>query len=174
MVNFDYCNPARIIFGQGAEKQLPALFNEYNVNSLLLINDGDRIKKLGVWDIIKTFCDESNIPFIECSNVVSNPKIDYVRELVEIGKKNKVDFVLAFGGGSVIDTAKAVALGIPYEADVWDFFTGDAIPTKAIPIGAISTLPASGSETSNCAIISNGLHKWGGVRTMSLSPNLLL
>lgn len=122
MVNFDYCNPARIIFGQGAEKQLPALFNEYNVNSLLLIKDGDRIKKLGVWDIIKTFCDESNIPFIECSNVVSNPKIDYVRELVEIGKKNKVDFVLAFGGGSVIDTAKAVALGIPYEADVWDFF----------------------------------------------------
>lgn len=161
MVNFEYCNPARIIFGQGAVEQLPSLLNEYNVHSLLLINDGDLIKKLGAWNIIKNFCAASNISFTECSKVVSNPKIEYVREIVEIGKKNNVDFVLAFGGGSVIDTAKAVALGISYDADVWDFFTGNAVPTNAIPVGAITTLPASGSETSNCSIISNGLHKWG-------------
>ena len=76
-------------------------------------------------------------------------------------KKENIDFILAVGGGSSIDTAKATALGIPYDGDAWDFFTGKAVPSKVLPVGVISTLPASGSETSNCAIISNGEWKLG-------------
>ncbi len=90
-----------------------------------------------------------------------NPSIDLVRELSALGKKENIDFILAVGGGSSIDTAKAAALGIPYDGDVWDFFGNNAVPSKVLPVGVISTLPASGSETSNCAILSNGEWKLG-------------
>lgn len=161
MVNFDYKNPARIIFGEGSEKQMSSLLKEYKVTSLMLVYSGDFIKDLGIWDAVKDACDELNIAFTECSKIVPNPKIELVRELIEEGKEKKVDFILAVGGGSSVDTAKAVAIGIPYEGDVWDFFDGTAMPECALPVGAITTLPASGSETSNCSIISNGLLKMG-------------
>lgn len=161
MINFEYKNPARILFGDGTEKNIPALLKEYSVTSLMLICRGDRVKKLGIWDIVADTCAESGIDLIVSADVVPNPKVELVRELIAKGKEAKVDFILAVGGGSVIDTAKAVALGIPYDGDVWDFFTGDAAPAGALPMGAVSTLPASGSETSNCSIISNGLYKLG-------------
>ena len=104
---------------------------------------------------IKEFYSDSN------GNVVPNPKVELVRELVELGRENNTDFVLAVGGGSSVDTAKAVAMGIPYDGDVWDFFEGKATLDEALPIGVISTIPASGSETSNAAIISSGLNKLG-------------
>ena len=161
MINFHYKNPARIFFGDGAEKEISALLKEYSASSLLLVYSGDFIKTLGIWDTVKDACDELNINFLECSEVVPNPKIELVRELIKKGKENSVDFILAVGGGSSMDTAKAIALGIPYDGDVWDFFTGITTPEKALPVGAITTLPASGSETSNCSIISNGLLKMG-------------
>ena len=101
------------------------------------------------------------IDFYENGNVVPNPSIELVRELVVLGKEKNVDFVLAVGGGSAIDTAKATALGIPYEGDVWDFFEKGVSPETVLPLGVISTLPASGSETSNAAILSNGVWKLG-------------
>ena len=79
-------------------------------------------------------------------NVVPNPKVELVRTLVDIGKQKHVDFILAVGGGSSVDTAKAVSVGIPYHKDVWDFFEGKAEITEAIPVGVISTIPASGSN----------------------------
>jgi len=161
MLNFQYRNPARILFGDGSEKEILSLLQEYDVTSLLLVYSGDFIKDLGIWDIVNDACKELNINFMECSKVVPNPRIELVRELVSLSKENSVDFILAVGGGSSVDTAKAIALGIPYDADVWDFFMGTAVPEYAIPIGAITTLPASGSETSNCSIISNGLLKIG-------------
>lgn len=161
MKNFQYNNPARIIFGDGSEQEIGTLLNEYKVTSLLLIYSGDFIKDLGIWNAVHTACEENQIQFYECSKVVPNPRIELVRELVTLGKEKKVDFLLAVGGGSSMDTAKAVAMGIPYQGDVWDFFTGEASCTTAIPMGAITTLPASGSETSNCSIISSGLQKLG-------------
>ena len=98
---------------------------------------------------------------LESGNVVPNPSVELVRELVEQGKKENADFVLAVGGGSSIDTAKAVALGIPYEGDVWDFFDKGVAPHKVLPVGVIATTASSGSETSNAAIISNGEWKLG-------------
>ena len=161
MNSFNYYNPARIVFGTDAQYQLSNLLKEFHTTSLLLIYSGDFIKDLGIYDVVKQVCEELRITCYENGNVVPNPKIELVRELVDLGKKQHIDFVLAVGGGSAIDSAKAVAAGIPYEHDVWDFFSYTAVPQSALPIGVISTLPASGSESSNCSIISNGLHKQG-------------
>ena len=161
MVNFQYYNPAKIVFGQGAQNELKRLLQEEKVTSLLMVYSGDFIKTLGIYDTVKNITEELGIAFYENGNVVPNPSIDLVRELVSLGKEKDIDFVLAVGGGSSVDTAKAVALGVPYDGDTWEFFADGAIPEKVLPVGVITTLPASGSETSNAAIISNGVWKLG-------------
>lgn len=161
MVDFEYYNPAKIVFGENSLNSLGKLLDEFNVKKLLLVYSGDFIKTLGIYDVVRDITREKGIDFFENGNVVPNPSIELVRDLVETGKKNEVDFILAVGGGSAIDTAKATALGIPYNGDVWDFFEKGIAPEKVLPIGVISTLPASGSETSNAAILSNGEWKLG-------------
>jgi alcohol dehydrogenase YqhD (iron-dependent ADH family) len=161
MIGFEYYNPAKIVFGEESEKKLKGLLEEYKVKSLLVVYSGDFIKTLGIYQEIETATKELNIKFYENGNVVPNPSIELVRELVQQGKENNVDFVLAVGGGSSIDTAKAIALGIPYDGDVWDFFDKGVSPESVIPIGVIATTASSGSETSNAAILSNGQWKLG-------------
>ena len=161
MIDFEYYNPAKIVFGEHSEQKLESLLKAYNVKSLQLVYSGDFIKALGIYDVIKKAVAELGIRFSENGNVVPNPSIDLVRELVKQGKENQVDFVLAVGGGSSIDTAKAVALGIPYEGDVWDFFEKGISPKQVLPIGVIATTASSGSETSNAAILSSGEWKLG-------------
>lgn len=161
MVNFQYHNPAKIVFGLGSEKELARLLQEENATSLLMIYSGDFIKELGIYEAVTNACRELGVDFYECGDVVPNPSIELVRELSALGKEKKVDFLLAVGGGSAIDTAKAIALGIPYTGDAWDFFAEGVLPNEVLPVGVISTLPASGSETSNCAILSNGKWKLG-------------
>ncbi len=161
MIGFDYYNPAKIVFGEGSEKRLSKLLKQNNVRSLLLVYSGDFVKKLGIYDVIRDAVDELNIKFSESGEVVPNPSIELVRELVAQGKKDEVDFVLAVGGGSSIDTAKAIAIGIPYDGDVWDFFSKGAVPETVLGIGVIATTASSGSETSNAAILSYGEWKKG-------------
>ncbi|MCF0239679.1 iron-containing alcohol dehydrogenase [Streptococcus gallolyticus] len=161
MIGFEYYNPAKIVFGEDSEQQLTALLKENKVSSLLLVYSGDFIKDLGIYAVIEKAVKELGIAFSENGNVVPNPEVDLVRQLVEQGKKDKVDFVLAVGGGSSIDTAKAVALGIPYDGDVWDFFDKGILPKEVLNIGVIATTASSGSETSNASIISNGEWKLG-------------
>ena len=161
MIGFEYYNPARIVFGEDSEKKLPDLLAQYEVRSLLLVYSGDFIKNLGIYYVIEDAARNLGIRLLESGNVVPNPSVELVRELVEQGKKENVDFVLAVGGGSSIDTAKAVALGIPYEGDVWDFFDKGISPRRVLPVGVIATTASSGSETSNAAIISNGEWKLG-------------
>ncbi len=161
MLGFTYHNPAKICFGRDAIQNLGGLLKEQNVKSLLLIDSGDFVHSLGIYDAVRSICLEEGIAFLENSSVVPNPRIELVRDLIAQGREHNVDFVLAAGGGSAIDTAKAVAMGIPYDGDVWDFFTGDAFPERVLPTGVITTLPASGSETSNCAILSSETRKIG-------------
>ena len=161
MIGFEYYNPAKIVFGEGSEKSLSKLLKQYKATSLLLVYSGDFIKTLGIYDVIKAAVDELGIGFSESGEVVPNPSIELVRKLVSQGKKDKVDFVLAVGGGSSIDTAKAIALGIPYDGDVWDFFDKGVSPEEVLNIGVIATTASSGSETSNCAILSYGEWKKG-------------
>ena len=161
MIGFEYYNPAKIVFGEGAEKSVSRLLKEYKVTSLLLVYSGDFVKTLGIYDVIRAAVDELGIRFSESGEVVPNPSIELVRKLVEQGKKDEVDFVLAVGGGSSIDTAKAIALGIPYDGDVWDFFDKGISPETVLNTGVIATTASSGSETSNCAILSYGEWKKG-------------
>lgn len=161
MVDFEYYNPAKIVFGQNSIDKIGELLKENNATKLLMVYSGEFIKELGIYEKVKEACESQGIEFYENGNVVPNPSIELVRSLVSEGKTNGIDFVLAVGGGSSIDTAKAVALGIPYEKDVWDFFEKGVNPEEVLPIGVISTLPASGSETSNAAILSNKEWKLG-------------
>lgn len=161
MIPFSYYNPARICFGKDAIGNLDRLLGDRGVKSLLLVYSGDFIKDLGIYDAVKNTCSRIGADFHENGNVQPNPRIELVRELIETGRKYSADFILAAGGGSSIDTAKAVSLGIPYGGDVWDFFSKGILPEKVIPTGVITTLPASGSETSNAAILSQGTQKVG-------------
>ena len=161
MIGFEYYNPAKIVFGEGSVNKLAELLRQYDVSSLLLVYSGDFIKQLGIYQAITDAVSEHGIRFSENGEVVPNPSIELVRKLVGQGKNDEVDFVLAVGGGSSIDTAKAVALGIPYGGDVWDFFDKGIIPEQVLPIGVIATTASSGSETSNAAILSNGEWKLG-------------
>ena len=161
MIGFTYYNPAKIVFGEDSEKQLTELLRQHQVRSLLLVYSGDFIKDLGIYAEVEKAAAELGIRFTENGEVVPNPSVDLVRRLVEQGKQEQTDFILAVGGGSSIDTAKAVALGIPYDGDVWDFFEKGVVPDKVLPVGVIATTASSGSETSNAAIISNGEWKLG-------------
>ena len=161
MIGFEYYNPAKIVFGEGSENKLYDLLSDNNVTSLLLVYSGDFIKTLGIYDVIEDAVKRLGIKFSESGEVVPNPSIELVRKLVAQGKEDKVDFVLAVGGGSSIDTAKAVALGIPYEGDVWDFFSKGTVPESVLGVGVIATTASSGSETSNAAILSYGEWKKG-------------
>jgi len=161
MIGFEYYNPAKIVFGEGSEKGLAKLLKQNNVKSLLLVTSGDFVETLGIYEVIRDAVKELNIRFSESREVVPNPSIELVRKLVEKGKTDEVDFVLAVGGGSSIDTAKAIAIGIPYDGDVWDFFSKGAVPEKVLGIGVIATTASSGSETSNVAILSYGEWKKG-------------
>ena len=161
MIGFEYYNPAKIVFGEGSEKSLAKLLRQNNVKSLLLVTSGDFVETLGIYEVIRDAVKELNIKFSESREVVPNPSIELVRKLVEKGKTDEVDFVLAVGGGSSIDTAKAIAIGIPYDGDVWDFFSKGAVPEKVLGIGVIATTASSGSETSNAAILSYGEWKKG-------------
>ena len=161
MIGFEYYNPAKIVFGEESEKSLKKLLAQNKVKSLLLVYSGDFIRTLGIYDEIEKAVKELGIAFSESGEVVPNPSIDLVRKLVAQGKKDQVDFVLAVGGGSSIDTAKAIAIGIPYDGDVWDFFEKGVSPENVLGVGVIATTASSGSETSNCAILSSGEWKLG-------------
>ena len=161
MIGFEYYNPAKIVFGEDSEKKLKSLLSQHKVSSLLLVYSGDFIKTLCIYDVITDAVKELGIKFSESGEVVPNPSIELVRKLVAKGKEEKVDFVLAVGGGSSIDTAKAIALGIPYDGDVWDFFDKGVTPEQVLGIGVIATTASSGSETSNCAILSYSEWKKG-------------
>ena len=161
MIGFEYYNPAKIVFGEGSVQSLARLLEEYKVKSLLLVYSGEFIKELGIYDAVIDAVKKLSIRFSESGEVVPNPGIDLVRRLVSQGKEEEVDFVLAVGGGSSIDTAKAVALGIPYDGDVWDFFEKGVSPENVLNIGVIATTASSGSETSNAAILSSGEWKKG-------------
>ena len=160
MNGFDYFNPARVVFGNKPYEGIEKYLKETGVSSLMMIHTRSAVR-LAIYDEIEAMCKRLGIAFVSNGDVESNPKIELIRVLVEEGRKNKIDCLLAAGGGSVIDTAKAVAMGVPYDGDAWDFYDGTAEPKEALPIVAVSTVPSSGSETSQATIVSNGLVKAG-------------
>jgi hypothetical protein len=159
MEDFSYCWPTKILFGKGTENNVG---KEINGKKVLLHYGGGSIKKSGLYDRVVTSLKESGIEYVELSGVVPNPRLDKVKEGIELCRKENIDFILAVGGGSVIDSAKAIAAGAPYDGDVWDFFKGTEIK-KTLPIGTILTISAAGSEASDATVISNGNRKLAAV-----------
>lgn len=154
MLNFDYQNKTRIIFGKDTHKNIGELVKPY-AKKVLFHFGGQSIKNTGVYDEVVKSLKENNVDYVELGGVKPNPRVSLVREGIEICRKENVDFILAVGGGSVIDSAKAIAIGIDYEGDVWDFFEKGIKIEKALPIATILTIPAAGSESSTGTVITN-------------------
>ena len=154
MIACDNAFPTKIIFGKGARREIGTRLKEYSGN-VLFIYGGGSIKRTGLYEEIAAALDDNGIVYHELGGVRSNPTLDKVNEAIGIIRENGIDFILGVGGGSVLDTAKAAALGALYEGDVWDFFCGKAQIEKAMPVATILTIPGTGSETSPNVVISN-------------------
>ena len=154
MENFTFYSPTKFAFGKDTELQAGKLVKEFGGNKVLLHFGGQSAKRSGLLDRVKKSLNAENIPFVELGGVHPNPLSTLVYEGIELCKKEGIDFILAVGGGSVIDSSKAIAMGCCYNGDFWDFYCGKASPQKALPIGTILTIAAAGSEGSGDSVIT--------------------
>lgn len=154
MENFVFQNTTKIIFGKNTETQVGMETKAY-ADRVLLHYGGGSIKRTGLYDRVVASLKAAGVDFVELSGVQPNPRLDLVKEGIALCRKHQLRFILAVGGGSVIDSAKAIAAGVPYAGDVWDFFTGKSRIETALPIGVVLTIPAAGSETSTASVITN-------------------
>lgn len=155
MVNFTYKNPTKIEFGRDKEKEIGGYIAEENIKKVLLTYGSDRIKRDGLFDIVVASLEANGIAFVELGGIVSNPVLSTVYKAVDLAKEHHVEAILSVGGGSVLDSAKAIAAGSLYEGDVWDFFIGKSVIEKALPVFDIITLAATGSEMNTYAVVTN-------------------
>ncbi len=156
MRNFEYYTPTRIIFGKDTHLQIGTLLSQQNCKKVLLHYGGSSAVQSGLLDEIKHCLEEAGIDYITLGGVVSNPRLSKVREGIALCKKEGVDFLLAVGGGSVIDSCKAIGYGVanPW-TDIWNFFLRTETPQACLPLAAIPTIAASGSEMSGSCVITN-------------------
>jgi alcohol dehydrogenase YqhD (iron-dependent ADH family) len=150
MQNFEFQNPTKIIFGRDAEEKLPALLKAYG-KRVLLHYGGGSIKKNGVYEKVKRQLGLAGAEVFELGGVQPNPRLNLIYEGIELCRKNGIEFVLAVGGGSVIDSAKGIAVGVPYSGDVWDFYTGAAVPETKLPVASYSRYPRRGANRASAA-----------------------
>lgn len=154
MDSFNFCLPTRFVFGEGAEAECGRLVARYGGTRALILFGGGSVVRSGLLGRVKRSLDLALLDHVEMGGVKPNPLSDLVYEGIDLARDEKVDFVLALGGGSVIDTAKAIAAGVPYRGDFWDFYGGDLVPDRALPIGCVPTIAASGSEGSADSVIT--------------------
>ena len=155
MKDFNYCAPTHVIFGKNTELEVGKALKNAGATRVLMQYGGGSIKKSGLYDrVVKAIRDEG-IELFELGGVQPNPHLSLVRKAIEIVREQKIDYLLAVGGGSAIDSTKATAVGAVYDGDVWDFYCGKAVPKKAMPVGVVLTIPAAGSEGSNSSVITN-------------------
>ncbi|PFG14522.1 iron-containing alcohol dehydrogenase [Bacillus sp. es.036] len=154
MNNFTFQNPTKLIFGKGQLEALKTEVPQYG-KKVLVVYGGGSIKKNGVYDSVMNTLNEIGAEVFELSGVEPNPRLTTVHKGVDICKENNIDFILAVGGGSVIDCTKAISAGAKYDGDVWDFVTKKAFPEAALPFGTVLTLAATGSEMNPGSVITN-------------------
>lgn len=152
---YTYYTPTKVIFGRDAEDQVGNLIKAQGCKKVLIHYGGGSVKRSGLLDKVVASLEEIGIAYVTLGGVVPNPRLGLVYEGINLCKKEGVDFLLAVGGGSVIDSAKAIAYGLANEGDVWDFYCGKRVPTACAPVGAILTLAATGSEMSYASVITN-------------------
>ena len=154
MKDFNYYAPTRVVFGRESEARLPELVKQYGGSKVLIHYGGGSARRYGLLDKVEQMLNDAGIDFVELGGVVPNPLLSKVKEGIGLCCREGVDFILAVGGGSVIDSAKAIAYGVPYEGDVWDFWDGKAVPQASLPVGVMLTIPAAGSEMSSSCVIT--------------------
>lgn len=154
MKNFRWYNPTQIIFGKGVLTQMGAQAGKLGQRALLLYGGGS-VRHNGVYDQVTSSLQEAGIPYVELGGVRPNPRLSLVYEGIRLVRENKLDMVLCMGGGSVIDSGKAIAMGAVYDGDVWDFYWNGVQPTASLPVGVALTIPAAGSESSDGSVITN-------------------
>ena len=154
MKDFNFYAPTRVVFGRESEAKLPELIKQYGGTKVLIHYGGGSARRYGLLDRVEQMLHEADIDFVELGGVVPNPLLSKVKEGIGLCCREDVDFILAVGGGSVIDSSKAIAYGVPYEGDVWDFWDGKAVPQASLPVGVILTIPAAGSEMSSSTVIT--------------------
>ena len=154
MNDFDFYSPTYFVFGRGREAEAGTYVKKFGGSRVLVLYGGQSAKKSGLLDRVLASLNGAGLHTVELGGVKPNPRSGLVYEGIDLCRKEGIDFMLAVGGGSVIDTAKAIAIGVPYEGDFWDFFSGK-VPEKALPVGTVLTIAASGSEGSPDSIITN-------------------
>ena len=162
MENFTFYSPTKFVFGKGMESEAGKLVKEFGGSKVLIHYGGGSVVRSGLLDRVKASLDNAGIPYIELGGVKPNPRSGLVYEGIDLCKKEGVDFVLAVGGGSSIDSAKAIAAGVVYDGDFWDFYQGKPV-LKALPVGTVLTIAAAGSEGSGDSVITKeeGMFKRG-------------
>lgn len=154
MENFDFYSPTYFAFGKEKENECGTYVKQFGGTHVLIHFGGESAVKSGLIERVKTSLSKSSITFEELGGVKPNPRSDLVNKGIQLCREKKIDFILAVGGGSTIDSAKAIALGTLYDGDFWDFYSGKAVPEKALPIGTVLTIAAAGSEGSGASVIT--------------------
>lgn len=158
MLNFNYCNPTRILFGRDEHKKLGEALKKENIGKVLIVYGGGSALKNGTVSAVQASLEEVGIEYFTIGGVRANPTLDFAAKVKKIAVDSQVDALLAIGGGSVIDTCKVAAAWAKYDGDAWDFFTKGVAITDAIPVACVLTIPAAGSEQSIRMVINhNGL-----------------
>ncbi len=155
MLNFTYYTPTKVLFGKGVIDQVGAQVKAFGGTKVLLHYGGGSVKRSGVLDRVKASLDAAGVAYVELGGVVPNPRLGLVYQGIELCRREGVDFLLPVGGGSVIDSAKAIGYGLYNGGDVWDFYDFKRTPAGCAPIGAVLTIAAAGSEMSNSTVITN-------------------
>lgn len=176
MDNFSFCTPTRYVFGHEAECKAATLCHEAGWKHVMIVYGGQSAIRSGLLDRVRKSLGDTGITVTELGGVKPNPTDDKVYDGIALGREADVDALLAVGGGSVIDTAKAIAAGILYEGDFWDFYCGKSTVEKVLPLGVILTIPAAGSEGSGNSVITklDGMHKISLRTDMALRPRFAI
>ena len=154
MLNFEFCSPTKFVFGRDTQNKVGTLVKEFGGSRALVVYGGGSVVRSGLLAQVLESLDAAGVYHVELGGVKPNPRSDLVYEGIRLCRENGLDFVLPVGGGSAIDTAKAIADGVPYDGDFWDFYCGKAKPVTALPHGCVLTIPAAGSEGSNSSVIT--------------------
>ena len=155
MRDFVYHAPTEVVFGKQSEEKVAGLVKKYGGHKVLVHYGGKSAQKSGLLDKICGLLRDGGVDFVCLGGVVPNPRLSLVHQGVDLCRQEGVDFILAIGGGSVIDSAKAIACGVPYDGEVWDFYLGKASPKCYLPVASVLTIPAAGSEMSESSVITN-------------------
>ncbi len=155
MKDFNYYAPTEVVFGEKSEEQVAALVKKYGGTKVLVHYGGQSAVRSGLLDKICGLLSEGGVDHVTLGGVVPNPRLSLAQKGIELCRKEGVDFILAVGGGSVIDSAKCIAYGVPYEGNVWDFYLGKDEPKHMLPVASVLTIPAAGSEMSEASVITN-------------------